>query len=276
MSEKRKTAIKKTVKKRNKRRKKKLALFFAAFITLAFILLIVLSTTVFFPVKNIVVEGECGYEYEQIIKASGIDGDNIIVLSGDKVAERISRELPECGEITIKKKFPDTVKIIVSAAVPKYYFALEDVIYITDSNFKVIKRTLEPPTNGILIKLSKFEDTEPGEKIIVPSEDKTRMDEIFSLCEERGIKVSGIDISDEMNMKIIVENRLLVLLGGRMDLVNKLVHLEATLPKMEDGAQGTMDLRNWTSTNAKATFRDEKINILEFKAQKAQKTDENS
>ncbi|MBR6693843.1 MAG: FtsQ-type POTRA domain-containing protein [Clostridia bacterium] len=276
MAEKRDTAIRKTVKKRNKRRKRRLAWFFAAFMVIAFVVLIVLSATVLFPVKNVIVEGECGYSKEEIVIASGITDDNIIMLSGDKVASRISKALPHCGEITVKKKFPDTVKIIVKAAVPKYYFVLDDVFYIADQNYKVLEKAVEAPEKCILLKYASATAVSPGEHIEFSGEEIGDINNLFSLCESRELNITAVDVSEKMELKIIIDNRLLVLLGSELDLDKKLNHLAATLPKMEANAQGTIDLRSWTSTNLKATFRDEKINILGFESQKTQKIVENS
>ncbi len=267
----REEAIRKTVKKRNKRRKKRLLLFFFAFMIIALAVLVVLSATVLFPVKNIVVEGKSSYTAEEVISASGIEDDNIIMLSSAKVKNRISKKLPLSGKITVKKRLPDTVTITVSAAVPTYYFVFEDIYYITDENFKVIRKDAVAPEGCKYLKISDFKAVKPGNKLKIPSEDKEKIDDILKRCEDMDFDVTAVDVSERLALKIILKNKILVLLGSDTDIDRKLLHLSASLPEMSENAQGTIDLRNWTSTNAKANFRDEKIDILGFCSQKPKK-----
>ena len=267
----REEAIRKTVKKRNKRRKRKLLLFFFAFLIIALAALVVLSATVLFPVKNIIVEGKSSYTAEEVISASGIEDDNIIMLSSAKVKNRISKKLPLSGKITVKKKLPDTVTITVNEAVPTYYFVSEDIFYITDENFKVIRKDAVAPQACKYLKISDFKAVKPGNKIKISATDKDQMDDILKRCSDMNLAVTAIDVSERLALKIIIKDKILVLLGSNTDIERKLLHLSASLPEMSEEAQGTIDLRNWTSTNLKANFRDEKINILGFCSQKANK-----
>ncbi len=267
----RETAIRKTVKKRNKRRKRRLLIFFSAFMIIALAVLVVLSATVLFPVKNIIVEGKCAYTQEEIISASGIEDDNILMLSSGKVKSRISKRLPLSGKITVKKKFPDTVTITVNAAVPTYYFVSDDIYYITDAEYKVIKKDVSAEEDCKYLKISDFTAAEPGNKVDLGDEDLEQLTDILKRAADFGFSVTAVDVSDDLNFKMIISDKLLVLLGSSMDLDNKMLHLSASLPEMASNAQGTIDLRNWASDKAQAVFRDEKINILGFCAQKAEK-----
>ncbi len=267
----RETAIRKTVKKRNKRRKRKLLIFFSAFLVIALAVLVVLSATVLFPVKNIIVEGKSPYTTEEIISASGIEDDNIIMLSSTKVKNRISKKLPLSGDISISKKFPDTVKIMVNTAVPAYYFFSDEIFYIADEEYKIIKKDVAAPEKCKYLKVSELNVVDPGSKLKLTADDEAQINEISAICGKYDFTVTAIDVSKDLDLKIILKDKLLVLLGSNMDLEGKFLHLSAILPKMSDTAQGTIDLRNWTSSNVKSIFRDEKINILDFCAQNEQK-----
>ncbi|MBQ8551072.1 MAG: FtsQ-type POTRA domain-containing protein [Clostridia bacterium] len=273
---KRETAVRRTVKKRNKRRKRKLMLFFSAFMIIALAVFLVLSATVLFPIKNVVVEGKSIYTEEDIISASGIEDDNIIMLSKNKVINRIAKKLPQSGKITVKKQFPDTVKITVDTAVPTYYFVADGVFYVTDSDYKVIERGIEAPAGCMLLRISDFKGPAPGNKVKISDENKSLLKELKSLCEVQKLKVTGISVSNDIDLRIIINDRILVLLGSRVDLERKLLHLSTMLPEMEESAQGTVDLSNWTSNDAEAIFRDKKIDIFGFATKNTQKMQENS
>ncbi len=257
-------AIKRTVKKRNKRRRRRLLAFFFTFMLLAVCVVAVLSVTVLFPIKNIVVDGESVYSSEQVIKASEIESDdNIIIMSTEKVKQKISKNLPKSGEIVVKKQLPDTIKITVKTAVPTYFFLLDGTFYVANENFKNIDTSNERPIGCIQLKTEFFE-TQLGEKALNGEEGNELLHRLLTLCVDKQINVTGIDISDTVSIKLVIDDRLLVLLGVDLDTEYKIAHLAAMLPKMEEGAQGTIDLRNWSEDNTKASFRDEKIISLEF------------
>ena len=266
---KREEAIKKTVKKRNKRKRRRLLAFLLCLLICLLCIAAVLSVTILFPIKNIVVDGENVYTKEEIIKASGIElDDNIFMLSKNEIISSISSSLPKSGEISVERKMPDTVKITVNTAVPAYFFMSDDLYCITDRHYKVIEQVTEPPENCIQLKIKEYSAVSPGNKIIFSQEDSDTLNELLTLCNNKNIMPSGIDVSDGVKLKLIIDGKLLVLLGSSIDMEYKIAHLAAMLPKMEEDAQGTINLTGWTSDNTKASFRDEKINRFEFSAQK--------
>ncbi len=266
---KREGEIKRTVKKRNKRRRRRLLAFFLLLFFCLLCVAAVLSVTILFPIKNIAVDGESVYSKEEIISASGVTlDDNFFLLSKNKITSAISEGLPKSGDIKVKKVFPDTVKITVNTAVPTYFLLIDDVYCVTDQYYKVIEQVTEPPENCIQIKVKDLKAVSPGKTVVFTQEDSDMLNSIFKLCNDKQIAISGVDISDAVKLKVVLNGRLLVQLGGAIDLEYKIAHLAAMLPKMEEGAQGTINLSVWTSSNTKASFRDEKINSFEFSTQK--------
>lgn len=266
---KREDAIKKTVKKRNKRKRRRLLAFLLCLLVCLLCVAAILSVTILFPIKSIVIEGENVYSKEEIISASGIEiEDNIFMLSKNKVVSSISENLPKSGEILVEKKLPDTVKITVNTAVPTYFFMSDGLCCVTDRYYKVIEQVTEPPENCTQIRTKDFSAVSPGKKITFTQEDEDMLHLLIKLCSDKQIKLSGIDVSDSVKLKLVIDGKLLVLLGNSIDIEYKIAHLAAMLPKMEEGAQGTINLTGWTSDNTKASFRDEKIDRFEFSAQK--------
>ncbi len=262
---KREAAVKKNSKKRAARRRRRLITFFISFVIVLLCLGAVLCATVFFPVKKIIVSGNSTYTEQDIITASAVtDEDNIIMLSSKKTAERISKTLPYSGKISIEKVFPDTVKIKVEAAVPKYYFLRDGLYCVADSEFKIIETTVEPPVSCIYIAMSETPKAEPGEKIEFSASDSSLLDRMMSLAKSKSLNVTGVDVSDDIDLKMIVDGRVLITFGSDVDIDYKFTHFAAMYEKMSEDAQGIANLKNWTSNNTKSTFRDVKIDALGF------------
>lgn len=265
-TEKRKTAIKKNSKKRAARRKRRLIRFFAVFIILLVAVGVALSLTVFFPVKNITVGGESVYTEEEIISACGIvkDKDNIFLISEKGVMGKISKQLPESGKITVDKVLPDTVKITVETAVPAYFIVKDDAYYVADSEYKVTQALPDVPADCIQIETEKTPKTVLGEKLEFTDTDSELIERILALAKEKELGVTGVDVSDTIDLKFIVDGRIIVSLGNDVDIDYKITHFAAMYQKMDETAQGVANLASWTSSNAKSTFRDVKIDTLNF------------
>ena len=104
-------------KKRKKSFLKKLCVFF---LIVAIIVMVVLSLTIFFPVKSIVVRGNTLYSKEEIIKASGIEKNKNLWLTGSDAEENIPVKLPSISNAKISRKLPGNIIIEVTEASPKY------------------------------------------------------------------------------------------------------------------------------------------------------------
>lgn len=86
----------------------------------------------------------------------------------------------------------------------------------------------------------------------------------MKLTGEKSLGITGIDISDEIDIKFIVDSRIIVQLGTSVDLQHKIGHFVASYEKMSEKASGLANLKAWTSSNTKSTFRDVKIDTLNF------------
>lgn len=262
---KREGAIKKSTKKRAARRKKKVAAFFLVFLFMLLCIGAVLCATILFPIKNIVVDGNSIYTHQQIIAASTItEDDNIIMLSETTVKNRISKALPYSGEIIIEKVFPDTVKITVNTAVPKYYTISEKGYYVLDSEFKVVEETAKQPTDCTYIKATPPENVALGEKMSFSAEENALLQKLAASAEDKNINVTGYSISDPLDVRVTVDNKIVVNFGSDVDIERKLIHFAAMYEKLSEDAQGIANLSMWTSSNTTATFRDVKIDLLNF------------
>jgi len=75
---------------------------------------ILAACVVFFRVDAILVEGNSRYTREEIIEASGIQqGDNLFQLNKFRIDQDLRSRLPYISELTIERKYPDTILITV-------------------------------------------------------------------------------------------------------------------------------------------------------------------
>lgn len=261
---KREGAIKKNSKRRAARRKKRILAFFFVFIFVLLCVGAVLSATILFPVKNIVVSGDSIYTKQQIITASAVDGDNIIMLSSKGVEERISKNLPYTSKIEVEKVFPDTLKITVNSAKVKYFTACEDGYYVLDDKFKVVQIDKEIPENAIYIKCNEVDKIEAGDTFTLPEADNEIFTRITALAKEKELNITGINVTDKLDLQIIVDGKILVNFGSDVDLDKKITHFAVMYKELPESSQGIANLKLWTAENTTATFRDVKLDLMNF------------
>ena len=144
-------------------RKKALRLFFFWLIILIFGTVSTLSLTVWFKIKNFAINSNELYSSDQIINATGISiDDNLILISSNKAEMRIETNLPYIKKAEVKRKFPDTVVINVTAAEEQAVVEIGDTLYIVDEDFKVLKSVTEVQDGLPIIKGISSTDVKVG------------------------------------------------------------------------------------------------------------------
>ena len=261
----REEVIKRNIEMCKKRRKRRIIGFLVFLFFMLISVFIILSVTVLFPVKRIVVKNESIYTREEIVNASGIDNDsNMILLSKGKVTSKISKKLAKSGGISVEKIFPDTIKLTVKTATPKYYLTNDGYFCVMDSDFKFIETTEEPPEKSIYIKLKTKFKHNLGETVAFSKEEDELMKTILKLTSNKGFDVSGIDVSDDVNIKFIANGRIVVELGTNVDMEYKIKRFSAMYEKMSDKAQGVANMKAFANDNTKSLFKDVKIDVYNF------------
>ena len=159
-------AVKKA-KKRKKARKTKQA---APILMLLFVILLitfaVLSLTVFFKTEDIKVEGSKTYTAQEIISCAEIKkGDNLFLLSKDKISERLETRLPFICGVELVRDFPSTVKLIIKETKEEVCFVNANGVFSADWSGKVIKKYSEIPENIVMITVSDKAVITEGKKI---------------------------------------------------------------------------------------------------------------
>ena len=110
-----------------KRRKRSYTLYYLLLLFFVLISGITLSLTVFFNIETIKVNGSSLNSAEQIINQSGIKkGNNLFRINPEKAAKLLKDNMQNIDSVRIERKFPSSLIINVTDAVPTYY--------VTDGN----------------------------------------------------------------------------------------------------------------------------------------------
>lgn len=241
------------------RRKKKnhSAMGFVVFIFAAAIFLL-LSTTVFFNVEHITVEGASNYTAEEIIEASGIKaGDNLVRTSTEKCGEQIENRLVYIEKAKVTRSFPNTMVINVEASVPAANFITDSYTLLISSKGKVLDKIQEQKA-GLL----NFVGTDPSPELIpgaqFKSEDEHKDAAVNKLMEYFGENdsehITNVDVTDRSELSYTYDNRITVRLGSINDIDYKISFSEEIIrTKIGEKTEGILTI---LSDSTGASFLD--------------------
>ncbi|MBR2954219.1 MAG: FtsQ-type POTRA domain-containing protein [Clostridia bacterium] len=225
---------------RNKRNRRK-KIIFRSIIGVVFLVVgVIVGLSLFFNINKIVVSGDAVYSHETVIKASGVtEGDNLIFLSKSKLNEKISSELTYIGSVTVKRRLPSTLELVVKKTDAKLGIAMNGYFTLLDENGKVLEKDLETVgENIILLNLGEIESAELGETVVTKEEKVfTKLHDVLSECERIGLHdISLMDISDIYNIKIVYQGRITLELGetDSENLSSKLALGKAAIEKQDE------------------------------------------
>lgn len=199
-----------------------------------------LSMTVLFNISTIKVAKKGSFYSEQeIISASGLDtGKNMLRTDFDAAALRIEKMLPYVLDAKIKKTATGAVTITVTDNTAAMIFEAPNGYGVADVNGKVLEILSEKPENSnlILLKTAKNASAVPGEMIGFADKSESELyNRIVSALKDSGLngKITGIDISSPVNIRIEYQHRMRIKLGDASDLETKLAGAAEAI-KMED------------------------------------------
>lgn len=225
---------------RNKKNRRKKLIFRSVAGALFLVVGVVVALSLFFNINKIVVSGDAVYSHETVVKASGVsEGDNLIFLSKSKLNEKLSSELAYIGSVTVKRRLPSTLELVVKKTDAKLGVAMNGYFTLLDENGKVLEKDLETVgENIILVNLGEVESAELG-KVIVLKENRalTKLNAVLDECKKVGINdISLMDLSDIYNIKLVYQGRITLELGetDSENLNSKLALGKAALDKQNE------------------------------------------
>jgi len=231
-------------KKRKKRQNGKLFFLLAI---LAFLAVLVLSACIFFEAKTIKTEGSTHYSDTAIIKASGVKkGDKLVFLNSGTVTAAVAEAHPYVKSVQLKKKFPDTVTLVVTEEIVALRFEdAQDGIALAAINGKLLETVPEWHSGGIKVSGFDLKDAAPG--TIIDSAEHGKQHTLMDILTEinaRGIgyKIGEISVSALYDIQFTYENRITVKLGMQ-DRINVKFNMFTEIIKLiGDSEYGILDV----------------------------------
>ena len=274
--------LRKRKARQRKIRRRRIKIFLVLLLLLAVGAGVILSLTVFFKIESISASGSSKYSAEEIIAASGIKkGDNLFVSSVND--EKLKRKLPYIEKITVKRslpalygyffdirqlafKLPYIEKITVKRSLPatftiKVTDAEEYVCYLSGDKYYPVSRSgrvlskTDEKSEGIPEISAGGLTLKVGRKLAFAKEKtENTLNEIFENAEKTEIRVTRVDITDELAITLGVDGRFTVNLGTSNYIDKKFAHLSGMMKNMDASAAGKINLSMWTPSNAEGSF----------------------
>lgn len=225
---------------------------------LAFCLLVVLiafgvtlSLTVFFKTEIITAQGSGIYAEQQIIDASGINSENnLFLIDKDEISNRITRQLPYIGKVTVERKLPNTVNIEVSDTFASYAVENPDGSYILmDADFKVLDNaSAQNPADTVMISKADISKSDPGSEIVFSDKAvQDRIAEIAKAVNEAEMTQATEIYTEGVNSNYIVYmDRITFELGSLDNLDDKIVRGLASCEKLDENGSNMRGNLNLT------------------------------
>lgn len=191
-----------------------------------------LSAFVFFKIDKIEVISASGtsqassyYSSDDIIRTSGVNiGDSLVRVSKSNIADSIETLLPYIGEVTVKRSYPSTLKLIVTDTDAFFGIESDGTYTLLNRYFKVLGTQDYLPQGAAKLVGVDFVSLPVGEA--AEFEDALSIDRINTLadgCAEAGVvNITKYDIENIANVKVVINSRITMILGTITDLPEKL------------------------------------------------------
>ena len=192
---------------------------------LAVIIFAVLSVTVLFNTEKIIIEGESDYTEEQILAASGLNGDeNLVRLNTAEIPAKMLDRLVKLDSVKIDKVFPSTIKITVERSVPMANFLYNDRSYLISHIGRVMAIDNEDPGCMTVIGYKPVDSIILGGFIKAADEEQDKLvREITDAIEKAGINdITTVDITDNLAIHLSYEDRVQINLGSILQIDEKM------------------------------------------------------
>ena len=210
--------------KKKRRRRGSNVVYYVMLSLLAAIIFSILSVTVLFNTEHIVIEGESQYTEEEIIAASGLSGDeNLVRLNLSGIPDRILDRLVSLDSVSIRKEFPNTIKITVSPSIPMASFLYGGKYYVISHSGRVMSIDSSAPDCMRVIGYKPSETVTVGAFIKAENEDQDRiLKDISSAIEGAEIEgINTVNIYDNLDIVLTYDNRIEIRLGSILQLDEK-------------------------------------------------------
>ncbi|MEG0339192.1 MAG: FtsQ-type POTRA domain-containing protein [Oscillospiraceae bacterium] len=205
-----------------------------------------LSVTVLFKIDNFVLDGDSPYAIDELsIAFAHPKGENIFAFRTQDAQNAISKALPYIETVTVRRRLPGTIVFKVTQATEAYYVKTDAAFVVLSQKLKILRVSQDLPTDLIEIVGVVPTDTTQGAQLTLDSTDKYEaLNKLLYTLDSEGItKVNVIDVTNELEMNVIYDNRAKIIIGTQNDLEDKLA-VAKTVLENHIGAleRGTLDV----------------------------------
>jgi hypothetical protein len=197
-----------------------------------------LSFTVFFRIQNIDVTGSSRYAEGSIVEASGVrPGDNLFRVDRQKAAQAIVERFPYIESAALRLQPPSGLLIQVETAVPEAVLEYTGGYLLVSRAGRVLESGLQTLPEGYTRVVGvDVGEPQPGQTLHSEAGDKLEaLRALNAAIESAGMEhIDLIDLTDELNMRILYQNRLAIELGSEGDLEYKMKFAQTTIAQKVD------------------------------------------
>lgn len=176
---------------------------------------VVLACTVFFRVEEVTVEGCERYSAEQVLAVAAVEkGANLILTPSDQIEHRISKNLPYVDTVQAQKRFPTTLKLVITESQPVAVMAAGEEQWIIDAKGKVLEKADEGlALQYIQVKGLELTSPQQGEPAQTGPEGEKRLESLLGLLQAlQGQELIGeiteIDASLSTEISMVYQGRI--------------------------------------------------------------------
>lgn len=211
--------------------------------------IIVYLVSPFFYFSNTIILGETSFKKQELINLSKVDVEKNIYLIDTKTAQANIKKNPYINEITIKRKFPETLVFSVSERVPAAVLPLSAGFVVIDEDGNALK--IEQDISGLsypMISGISIAKASLGEKIPVKDQEQfSFILKMLSYSQNARLlqSISDINLKDLDNIQMTTTGGIKVLLGDGEEMNYKMLMLNQILVDLHGKGvtTGTIDMR---------------------------------
>lgn len=171
------------------------------------------------------------YTDEQILGAADIEeGDNLLLVKyskAGKISQSVSKQLPFLNVVSVESEGMSQLVLSVKQIRPAYAFIYGESYVLTDDSLNVIDRTQDKKQaeKYAIVRYANITSDETGSKLVFSdnNDENTAVEQTINAIKTAGLKkITYISLKNLNDLYMTYDNRILVHVGSRDNLVEKL------------------------------------------------------
>ncbi|MBQ9511308.1 MAG: FtsQ-type POTRA domain-containing protein [Clostridia bacterium] len=209
-------------------------------------LVLVASFLAFCRIKTVTVDGNVYTKTEDILSSASIKiKSHIYSIDKDAIEAKIKSTNPYVTSVLIRRKFPATLRLIITEDKPLFYSLIGESFYVISYDLRVLE-TAETPnefsSRGLTpLILPEVKKAELGKKLVFASDsDYEKNTAIIHavMSSSMAENITSVDISSRFNINIMYKSKYTVVFGNAEGMEKKLSFCIKTIKYLEETMPG--------------------------------------